>query len=222
MSGHRPALSVADAVDTHEPEPTRRDLLTLIQVAGAGIVAAASAWALIDSMNPSADVIAAGAANDIDLSKLAAGQQIVVLWRGSPIAVVNRPPAALKELQSPGLTARLSDPNSTVHQQPDYARNWHRSIKPEYAVLVAICTHLGCLPTYMPTPDPSTPAPNWPGGYFCPCHGSKYDLAGRVYSGVPAPYNLPVPPHHFPDDHTLRIGENPPGQSFDLTSVVQM
>ena len=89
-------------------------------------------------------------------------------------------------------------------------------------MLVGICTHLGCLPSYMPTPDPTTPAPNWPGGYFCPCHGSKYDLAGRVYSGVPAPYNLPVPPYRFVNDKTLRIGENPPGATFELSSVVQM
>jgi ubiquinol-cytochrome c reductase iron-sulfur subunit len=206
----------------HAPEATRRDLLKLVPMAGAGLLGASIVWALIDSMNPSADVIAAGAPIDVDLRKLAAGQQIIILWRGTPIAIVNRPPAALQVLQSSSVLERLSDPNSTVHQQPPYAQNWHRSIRPEYAVLVGICTNLGCLPGYMPTPDPSTPAPNWPGGYFCPCHGSKYDLAGRVYSGVPAPYNLPVPPHHFPDDHTVRIGENPPGQTFDLASVVQM
>jgi len=215
---------IATSVDgtAHAPEPTRRDLLTLIPLAGAGLLGASIAWALIDSMNPSADVIAAGAPIDVDLRKVAPGQQIIILWRGSPIAIVNRPPAALQVLQSTSLLSRLSDPNSTVHQQPPYAQNWHRSSRPEFAVLVAICTHLGCLPGYMPTPDPTTPAPNWPGGYFCPCHGSKYDLAGRVYSGVPAPYNLPVPPYHFPDDHTVRIGENPPGQIFDLASVVQM
>jgi ubiquinol-cytochrome c reductase iron-sulfur subunit len=89
-------------------------------------------------------------------------------------------------------------------------------------VLVGICTHLGCLPSYFPTPSPTEPVANWPGGYFCPCHGSKYDLAGRVYTGVPAPYNLPVPPYHFPTEHTLRIGENPQGTTFTLSSVVQM
>jgi ubiquinol-cytochrome c reductase iron-sulfur subunit len=204
------------------PEPTRRDLLQLIQIAGAGLFAVAAAWALTDSMNPSADVIAAGEPLDIDLTRLAAGQQIVVLWRGTPIFVTNRPPPALKVLQEPSLVERLSDPDSNVHQQAPYAKNWHRSIKPEFAVLVGICTHLGCLPEYLPTPDPSTPVANWPGGYFCPCHGSKYDLAGRVYLGVPAPYNLPVPPYHFPNDRTLRIGENPTGETFELASVVQM
>jgi ubiquinol-cytochrome c reductase iron-sulfur subunit len=204
------------------PEPTRRDLLSLITLSGAVIGAGAIAWPLIDSMNPSADVIAAGAPIDIDISKLAVGQQIVVLWRGAPMLIVNRTPEALKTLQEPTLVSRLSDPDSKVNQQPPYADNWHRSVKPEIAVLVGICTHLGCLPEYMPTPDPASPAPNWPGGYFCPCHGSKYDLAGRVYSGVPAPYNLPVPPYNFTNDKTLRIGENPTGATFELTSVVQM
>jgi ubiquinol-cytochrome c reductase iron-sulfur subunit len=201
----------------------RRDFLKLVTGATAAIGTAAFAWTLIDSMNPSADVIAAGAPMDIDLSKIALGQQVIVRWRGTPILIVNRTPAALKTLQDPSLVHRLSDPDSSVHQQPPYAENWHRSIDPEFAVLVGICTHLGCLPSYMPQPDPTTPAPDWPGGYFCPCHGSKYDLAGRVYSGVPAPYNLPVPPYSFPNKTTLRIGENPPGQlAFELDSVVQM
>jgi ubiquinol-cytochrome c reductase iron-sulfur subunit len=207
---------------SHGPDTTRRDMLLLLQAAGAGLVSIGAAWALVDSMNPSADVIAAGAPIDFDISKLQPGQQVVILWRGSPILVMQRPEAALKTLQDPKSIALLSDPNSTVHQQPDYAKNWHRSVRPDIGVMVGICTHLGCLPEYMPTPDPSTPTANWPGGYFCPCHGSKYDLAGRVWSGVPAPYNLPVPPYHFPDDKTLRIGENPTGQVFDLASVVQM
>ena len=201
----------------------RRDFLKLVTGAAAAIGTAAFAWSLIDSMNPAADVIAAGAPIDIDLSKVASGQQVIIRWRGTPILIVNRTPAALKTLQDQSLVSRLSDPNSTAQQQPPYAENWHRSIEPEFAVLVGICTHLGCLPSYMPQPDPSTPAPNWPGGYFCPCHGSKYDLAGRVYSGVPAPYNLPVPPYHFPNKTTLRVGENPPGPgAFTLDSVVQM
>jgi ubiquinol-cytochrome c reductase iron-sulfur subunit len=207
---------------TTGPQPTRRDLLSLITTAGAVIGAGAIAWPLVDSMNPSADVIAAGAPVDIDISKLALGQQIVVLWRGAPMLIVNRTPEALKTLQEPDLVSRLSDPNSNVHQQPPYAENWHRSVKPEFAVLVGICTHLGCLPGYLPNPDPTSPAPNWPGGYFCPCHGSKYDLAGRVYAGVPAPYNLPVPPYTFVNDTTLRIGENPTGGTFELSSIVQM
>jgi ubiquinol-cytochrome c reductase iron-sulfur subunit len=120
------------------------------------------------------------------------------------------------------MVQRLSDPNSAAMQQPPYAVNWHRSLNPEYGVMVGICTHLGCLPGYYPQPSKDTPVADWPGGYFCPCHGSKYDLAGRVYSGVPAPYNLPVPPYHFPNPKTLRIGENPEGATFELSSVVQM
>jgi ubiquinol-cytochrome c reductase iron-sulfur subunit len=216
----------ASAALPHMPhgtaEPGRRDFLTLVTGAFAGIGAVALGWTFIDSMNPSADVLAAGAPIDMDISKMDEGQQVVILWRGKPILVVRRTADALKTLQTPSLVALLSDPDSSVDQQPDYARNWHRSVQPDYAVLVGICTHLGCLPEYRPKPDPSEPVPNWPGGYFCPCHGSKYDLAGRVWKDVPAPYNLPVPPYNFPKAGTLRIGENPTGQTFDLDSVVQM
>ena len=168
-------------------------------------------------------MIAAGAPIDIDLSKIAAGQQIVVLWRGAPMLVVNRTPQALKTLQDPGPGVTPVGPE--LQRAP--AAALCRELAPlassrNTRVLVGICTHLGCLPNYLPSPDPATPAPNWPGGYFCPCHGSKYDLAGRVYSGVPAPYNLPVPPYRFVNDTTVRIGDNPPGETFALTSVVQM
>jgi ubiquinol-cytochrome c reductase iron-sulfur subunit len=201
---------------------TRRDFIVLAGVGLGVVAAAAAAWPLIDSMNPAADTLAAGSSVDVDVSKLAPGQQIVVMWRGKPIFVVNRTPAALEMLQKPALTDRLRDPTDKAHQQPAYADNWHRSSVPEYAVIVGICTHLGCIPKYLPEPNASTPAPDWPGGYFCPCHGSKYDLAGRVYSGVPAPYNLPIPPYFFPSPKTLRIGDNPPGVTFDLGSVEQL
>jgi ubiquinol-cytochrome c reductase iron-sulfur subunit len=201
---------------------TRRDFLNLVTGAFTGLGVAAIAWTLIDSMNPSADVIAAGAPIDIDVSKVEPGQQIVVRWRGDPILLVNRTPEMVKTLQAKPTLDRLSDPNSEVMQQPPYAKNWHRSVKPELAVLVGICTHLGCLPQYLPKPNPTDPVPNWPGGYLCPCHGSKYDLAGRVYRNVPAPYNLPVPPYTFPDAKTMRIGDNPPGVSFELAEVTQI
>ena len=173
-------------------------------------------------MNPDAATEAAAGPVDIDISQLQPGQQVVVLWSSRPVFVVHRPPEALDALRTPALLALLSDPDSTVRQQPDYATNWHRSIKPEILALVGVCTHLGCIPKFCPQPSPTEPAANWPGGYFCPCHGSKYDLAGRVFLGVPAPYNLPVPPYHFPDDKTLRVGENPPGSNFDFGSVVQV
>ena len=107
-------------------------------------------------------------------------------------------------------------------QQPPYAVNPYRSIKPGFAVLVGICTHLGCIPKFFPDPSPNDPAANWLGGYFCPCHGSKYDLAGRVFKSVPAPYNLPVPPYRFVDDKTLRVGENPPGVNWDFGEILQI
>jgi len=176
-------------------------------------------WPFVDQLNPDAGTLAQGAPMDIDLANIEPGQQIVILWRSMPIFVLHRTDAALKELQSDSLVSALADPQSTERQQPSYTANWHRSIKPEYAVYIGICTHLGCIPEFRPQPNART---DWPGGYFCPCHGSKYDLAGRVFRGVPAPYNLPVPPYHFPDDTTLRLGENPAGESFPITSILQL
>jgi ubiquinol-cytochrome c reductase iron-sulfur subunit len=220
-AGVQAAGSLALGVSAHD-EPPRRDFLKLVAVASASVMAGAMGWAFIDTMNPAADTLAAGAPIDVDISHLAPGQQITVLWRSKPILIVNRPPEALKTLQDPKLLANLSDPDSKVFQQPPYANNWHRSAVPEYAVLVGVCTHLGCIPGYRPKPSATDPVPNWPGGYLCPCHGSKYDLAGRVYKNVPAPYNLPVPPYHMPKPMQVRIGENPPGQTFDLGAVVQI
>lgn len=216
------SASTHSALPTGATEPTRRDFLTLVAVAGAAVGAGAIVWPFIDSMEPAADTLAAGEPIDVDVSKVAPGQQIVVVWRGKPIFIVHRTPEALQTLREPKVVGLLSDPNSRVLQQPAYAENWHRSIAPEYLVLVGICTHLGCVPGFYPQPSATDPAPNWPGGYLCPCHGSKYDLAGRVYSGVPAPYNLPVPPYRAVNEKTLRIGENPEGSTFDLNSIVQI
>ena len=173
-------------------------------------------------MNPDAAILAAGGPVDLDLSKITSGQQVVVRWRDRPVFVINRTTALLQALKSKALLEELADPQSNEHQQPLYAKNWHRSIKPEFGVLVGICTHLGCIPNFFPQPNVSSPAANWPGGYFCPCHGSKYDLAGRVFKGVPAPYNLPVPPYHFVNDITIRVGENPKGANFDFASIRQI
>jgi ubiquinol-cytochrome c reductase iron-sulfur subunit len=204
------------------PEPSRRDFLYLMTAATGAVGVAATVWPLIDQMNPDASTIAAAGPVDIDLSHVQPGQQLVVLWAARPVFIVNRMKSALDGLQDPKLLARLRDPDSQNLQQPAYAANWHRSIKPEYLVVVGVCTHLGCIPKYFPAPNANDPAPDWPGGYFCPCHGSKYDLAGRVFVNVPAPYNLPVPPYRFPDDKTLRIGENPPDQTFDFDSILQV
>ena len=202
--------------------PSRRDFLYLATAAVGGIGAAATLWPLIDQMNPDAATQAAAGPVDVDVSQIQPGQQVVVLWASRPVFIVHRPQPALDALKTPEHLALLADPDSTVRQQPDYATNGSRSVKPELLVLVGVCTHLGCIPRFFPQPSPSDPAPNWPGGYFCPCHGSKYDLAGRVFRGVPAPYNLPVPPYHFANDKTLRVGENPPGSTFDFGSVVQV
>lgn len=203
-------------------EPSRRDFLYVATAMVGAVGAAATLVPLISQMNPDAATLAAGTPVEVDISKVAPGQQISVRWRERPIFIINRPPELLKRLQDSQLTKQLLDPTSTERQQPPYAQNWHRSIKPEFAVLVGICTHLGCIPLFYPTPNASQPAANWPGGYFCPCHGSKYDLAGRVFKGVPAPYNLPVPPYHFVTDKTIRVGENPPNVAFEFSSIRQI
>jgi ubiquinol-cytochrome c reductase iron-sulfur subunit len=211
----------AKTMGSHGDDPSRRDFLLLTASALGAVGAAAAAWPLISSMNPAKDTLAAGAPIDIDISHLQPGQQIVVLWRSRPIFIVNRTSDELKKLQDEKTNAVLRDADSAVLQQPDYAKNWHRSVKPELLVLIGICTHLGCIPAFVPQPGGSL-GPDWQGGYFCPCHGSRYDLAGRVYSGVPAPFNLPVPPYNFVSDTVVRIGENPPGSTFDLNSIVQI
>ncbi len=204
-----------------EPENgPRRDFLMM---ATATMAAAGTVIALIpfiDQMNPAKDVLAAGGPLDVDLSKIQEGEQLLVKWRGRPIFVLRRTQKMLATLKEPSLIARLRDPNSERLQQPKYAENTDRAIKPEYAVLVGICTHLGCIPELHPKPGDL--GADWPGGYFCPCHGSKYDFAGRVFRGVPAPLNLPVPPYHFVTDTTLRVGENPKGSNFALSDVEQI
>src|SRR5271163_4148378 len=192
-------------------EPTRRDFLYVATAAAGTVGVLAALVPMIAQMNPDAATLAAGGPVDFDLSKVQPGQQVMITWRGRPILVTNRTPQLLQTLQDPKLVSQLADPQSSELQQPPYAVNWHRSIKPEYGVLVGICTHLGCIPLFEPLQNASQPAANWLGGYFCPCHGSKYDLAGRVFNGVPAPYNLPVPPYNFLSPTSLRIGENPQG-----------
>lgn len=205
----------------HDSGGTRRDFLVLAASAMGAVGAASAAVPLISSMEPARDTLAAGAPVDIDISHIQPGQQIVVLWRSRPIFIVHRTDDELKTLQSQQDTSALRDPDSAVLQQPEYAKNWHRSIKPEILVLVGICTHLGCIPGFNPAPGGDL-GPSWLGGYFCPCHGSRYDLAGRVFQGVPAPLNLPVPPYTFVSDTVIRIGENPAGSNFDLNAVEQL
>jgi ubiquinol-cytochrome c reductase iron-sulfur subunit len=202
--------------------PTRRDFLYIATGAVGTVGVAAAIVPMISQLEPDKATLAAGGPVELDLSQVQPGQQVIVRWRDHPVFVVNRPAAALKTLQSPKLIERLADPRSDELQQPKYAQNWHRSANPNYGVFVGICTHLGCIPLYYPAPNAGEPVADWLGGYFCPCHGSKYDLAGRVFSGVPAPYNLPVPPYRFVSDHTIRIGENPPDSHFDFASIRQI
>ena len=208
-------------VPEDEPDGSRRRFLrTAITVYGA-VGLAFAAVPFIESWLPSERARTLGGPVDIDVSKIDAGQMIVATWRRRPVFVLHRTAAQLEVLQRPSDIRLLRDPNSEVLQQPDYARNWHRSIKPEYLIVVGICTHLGCVPRYEPQ-SVGTLGPDWPGGYFCPCHGSRYDLSARVFKGVPAPYNLPVPAHRFLGESTVRIGENPPGSKFEFSSIVQI
>ncbi|NOX08600.1 MAG: ubiquinol-cytochrome c reductase iron-sulfur subunit [Gammaproteobacteria bacterium] len=177
---------------------------TVIGVSGLAAVAVP----FIRSMNPSAAVNAAGAPVDIDVSKLDPGAMITVSWRGRPVWVLRRTPEQLKTLQDAELLKKLRDPDSREPQQfSDDVANWHRSLDPEYLVLVGICTHLGCVPTYRPDIAPTDLGPTWAGGFLCACHGSLYDLSGRVQKFMPAPLNLPVPPYYFISDTRLLVGE---------------
>ena len=171
---------------------------------------AATSIPFIASMNPSERARAGGAPVESDFAKLGPGEQLTVEWRGRPAWILRRTEAMLKALESPAHRARLADPDSRVaSQQPPYARNAFRSLKPEYLIVVPICTHLGCVPTFRPEAAPRDLGPDWPGGYFCPCHGSRFDFAGRVYRNVPAPTNLMIPPHRYLGATAVRIGEDP-------------
>lgn len=185
----------------------RRQFLTAATsvVGAAGVVGVAVPF--VASWNPSAKARAAGAPVKADISKLEPGQMIVVEWRGKPVYVVRRTEEALQSLQEPGLVGMLRDVESKESEQPAYVDPEQRSIRPEYLVLVGICTHLGCAPKYRPDVGAADlGGKDWLGGFFCPCHGSKFDLAGRVFKGVPAPTNLEVPPYSYEGDKVLVIG----------------
>lgn len=191
----------------------RRRFLTATTAAVGAVGVGIAAIPFIKSWNPSERAKLAGAPVTVDISALTVGQRIVVEWRGQPIWIVKRSPAILEAL--PTLDDRLRDPLSeNPDQQPAYVLQGNpelRSIKPEISVLVGLCTHLGCSPDMVAEIRPEPFDPNWKGGYFCPCHKSKFDMAGRVFEGVPAPTNLVVPPHHYNDDNTIVIGVDPRG-----------
>jgi len=188
---------MADGID----EKKRKFLLAATTTMGVVGVAAAGI-PFIASMLPSEAAEAAGEPVTVDISKMKPGDQLTVVWRGRPVWIVRRTSEDLAELSK--IDNLLRDPNSKIEQQPPYAQNEYRSIKPEFLVVVGICTHLGCTPTYRP--EPKAIDTTWPGGFFCTCHGSKFDLAGRVFKGVPAPINLEIPPYVFLSDEEILIG----------------
>jgi ubiquinol-cytochrome c reductase, iron-sulfur subunit len=190
--------------------PGRRRFLTATTAVVGAVGAGFAAVPFIKSWNPSARAKLAGAPVIRSIADIEEGKQVEVMWRGQPIYVARRSKAMLATL--PGMNGAVVDPESTnAEQTPAFAKNEYRSIKPEILVLVGVCTHLGCAPQFIPEVKPQAFDPDWKGGYFCPCHKSKYDIAGRVYHAQPAPLALPVPPYHFQDEQTLVIGVAPTG-----------
>jgi ubiquinol-cytochrome c reductase iron-sulfur subunit len=187
-----------------EVDESRRKFL-IAATAGTGAVGAVlTAVPFVASWNPSESARAAGLPTEVDLGKLEPGQMTTVFWRKKQIYVVKRTPDMLASL--PNHNDELKDPDSKESEQPDYAKNAQRSLRPDVLVLIGVCTHLGCLPKTRFTPNDASVMPNWPGGFFCPCHGSKFDLAGRVIKGSPASVNLRIPPYSFPGENKLVIG----------------
>jgi ubiquinol-cytochrome c reductase iron-sulfur subunit len=175
--------------------------LTVVGAVGTGYLAVP----FLAQMQPSVKAMAGGAPVEVDLSKMEPGQLLRVAWRGKPVWILNRTPAALATLEP--LESQLSDPQSNDSIQPSSSKNKARSIKPEIFVAIGLCTHLGCSPTFRPEVAPQDLGDDWKGGFFCPCHGSRFDYAGRVYRGVPAPTNLEIPPHYYVSDTLLLVGE---------------
>ncbi len=189
----------------------RRFLVALTTLMG-GIGAVYTAIPFLSSWLPSARAQAAGAPVEVDLSNLKPGERIIVEWRGKPVWIIYRSPEDIIRLREKAHLAKLRDPESKVkEQQPDYVNMLHRAIHEKYLILVGLCTHLGCSPVYRPYMDQL--GDDWPGGFVCPCHGSNFDMAGRVFKGVPAPINLKVPPHDFINDHTVIIGKDSAGKT---------
>ncbi|MEI7840024.1 MAG: ubiquinol-cytochrome c reductase iron-sulfur subunit [Methylococcaceae bacterium] len=175
--------------------------LTVVGAVGTGYLAVP----FLSQMQPSVKAMAAGAPVEVDISKIEAGQLIRVAWRGKPVWVLQRTPEVLATLTT--LDGQLRDPQSNESSQPESSKNPARSMKPEIFIAVGLCTHLGCSPTFRPEVAPHDLGSDWKGGFFCPCHGSWFDLAGRVYKGVPAPTNLEVPPYRYITDTQIIIGE---------------
>lgn len=194
------------SVDDKGVDKKRRRFLTTATSVVGGTGVAFTAVPFLSSWQPSAKAKAIGAPIEIDISKLEPGQRIIEKWQGKPVWVLRRGAKTVDTLS--GLADQLGDPDSEVDQQPDYARNVHRSIQPEYLIVVGICTHFGCSPLYLPFGAYDDRVNDKQGGFFCPCHGSRFDMAGRVYKGVPAPTNMVVPPHQYLSETVVLIGDD--------------
>jgi len=188
---------------------SRRKFLTNATIATGAVGAVFVAVPFVESWTPSERARALGAPTELDVTKIDPGQMTIVTWRRQPIYVVRRTPEMVKHLE--GHDGDLKDPGSLESKQPDYAKNVQRSRSAEYLVLIGTCTHLGCLPKQRFEAGMPEMGPTWPGGYFCPCHGSRFDLAGRVFKGSPASVNLVVPPYEYPNEKTLRVGADEKG-----------
>ena len=193
-------------MDNQEINQGRRRFLTLATAGAGGVAAIGVATPFVASFFPSEKAKAAGAAVEVDVSKIEAGQLMTAEWQGKPIWILNRTPQQQKDIAT--LDSAVVDPKSEVDHQPKYAQNELRSIKPGLFVAIGICTHLGCSPTFRPDVAPADLGAGWKGGFFCPCHGSKFDLAGRVFKGVPAPTNLVIPPYKYLNDTTILVGDD--------------
>ena len=189
---------------SEEVDTGRRHFLTVATIATGAVGAAFAAIPFLASWKPSARAKAMGAPVEVDIGKLEPGAMVKVEWRGKAIFIVHRTPQMLAQIE--GIDAELRDPGSKESEQPAFARNPARALKPEYLVLVGVCTHLGCAPLDKFTPGDPTVSAGWQGGFFCPCHGSKFDMSGRVFKDVPAPTNLPVPPYRYLSDTRILIG----------------
>ncbi len=193
---------------TNEMDGGRRSLLAVTVTAG-GVASVATALPFAATMLPSDRAKALGAPVEADIGSMAPGEMQILEWRGKPVWIVRRTKEMLEGIKKSD--ANVADPNSRVPQQPEYAKNEFRSIKDEFAVLVGVCTHLGCSPQMKTSDAQAEMGANWGGGFYCPCHGSKFDFAGRVYKGVPAPTNLEVPPYTYLSDSKILIGDDKKG-----------
>ena len=187
-------------------DQSRRRFLTTAATVVGGVGAVAAAVPFVSNMNPSAKTKAIGAPVEVDISKLEPGDRMIEKWQGKPVWILRRTGEMLKDISS--LNDKVSDPTSDNSAQPDYAKNEFRAREDEFLVVIGICTHLGCSPNFVMKEEGDSIDADWKGGFFCPCHGSRFDLAGRVFKGVPAPRNLVIPPYKFISPTRLLIGDD--------------